>query len=386
MRSLALLTLTWIVLGCAPQPHFIPAQTRFDISPPRQSLPISLYADCPWIAGPDGAMIVDTGAATYVISDIIAAKNHLKQLGKGRKHVDAHGTRGRSLDIVQIDELKLGNVVLSDFAAFVLRDEQLPQIDKRPMVVLGRALLADCRVTLNYPGLTVALEPASKQPIAPGALTLYAGDPPRIPAKVGGRNLMMGLDTGCSRGITLPWSWRTKLPLERPPAETFISRSAFGSRQVWAARLDGDFVLAGHVLHRPIVSFIAENENPVLGGEVLRYFIVTIDQRTPQVLFRRPAGQTKPIEMPSVCDFGLNLSYGPGSTPTIAGVTPATDAAAQGIAAGDTLLAIDGTPAEEFTDWPRLLPRPDSPPVRVIIRHGNNPPREITLHPTVLVP
>jgi S1-C subfamily serine protease len=71
---------------------------------------------------------------------------------------------------------------------------------------------------------------------------------------------------------------------------------------------------------------------------------------------------------------------------TIAAVTPKSDAAAQGIAAGDRVLAIDGTPIARFDDWPRLMPGPDSPPVRVTIAHGDQAPREIRLRPTVLVP
>jgi hypothetical protein len=335
-------------------------------------------------------MIVDTGAVAYVIPDDVARRRGFPQVASGRNHVDAHGTPGRSLGVVHIDSLQLGRVELYDLAAYVLRGDQLPKLERRPLSVLGRAALADCRVTIDYPALSLTLEPASKRPIAADALPLLAGDPPRIDAIVAGRRVRMGLDTGCSRGITLPWSDRTKLPLEKPPVQTFISRSAFGTQPIWAARLNADMSIAGHRLHHPIVSFIPNDESPVIGGEVLRQFIVTIDQRAAQVLFRRPTGAGgagEPIEMASVCDYGLSIAWasnGPGVV--ITAVTPGTDAAAARIAVGDHLIAVEGTPIDRFDDWPRLLAYPDSPPLRVTIGHGSQTSREVTLRPTVLVP
>ena len=381
------LLLGCVLIGCAPRVSFVPAQTRFDFSPPHQTLPIGLFGDCPWIDGPDGAMLIDTGAVAYVIADNVARERRFPQIASGRTHVDAHGASGRSLGVVQIDALHLGRVELRDFAAYVLHGGQLPMLDRRPLSVLGRAALVDCRITIDYPALSLTLEPASKQPIAPDAIPLSAGDPPRVRATVGGRNLLLGLDTGCSRGITLPWSMRTKLPLEKPAVQTFISRSAFGMQPIWAARLDGDVLLAGHRVHHPIVSFIPRDESPVIGGELLRHFIVTIDQRVPQVLFRRPADASEPIEMPSVCDYGLSITWAAdGRGIAVTAVTPGTDAAAAGMVAGDRLLSVEGTPVERFDDWPRLIAYPDSPPLHVTVGHGTERPREVTLRPTVLVP
>jgi hypothetical protein len=172
-----------------------------------------------------------------------------------------------------------------------------------------------------------------------------------VPLQIGQRTVWMLLDTGFSSGLGLPdWARKEILGTTRTvPGAPFAYYHGHG--QAERARLKDDLHIGWHVIRQPIVELGLGND-PVIGAEYLKHFVVTIDQRNGRVRFTRKA--ITPIKVASIVGPGFYIDL---KTAKVIAVVPRSGAAKVGLRIGDRLEMIEGIPFEEYRtmESPRAL-------------------------------
>lgn len=100
---------------------------------------------------------------------------------------------------------------------------------------------------------------------------------PAAHVTIAGTTVQADLDSGSSAAVTLPLAMAAKLPLEAPPAQAGVARSASGEQPYYRAKLKGDVRVGPLVLHNPALNFVAGQENANIGLPVLRQLKILLD-------------------------------------------------------------------------------------------------------------
>jgi membrane-associated protease RseP (regulator of RpoE activity) len=159
---------------------------------------------------------------------------------------------------------------------------------------------------------------------------------------MGNESFIAQIDTGSDGSLNLNPAGLHPRFVQAPRAGTLIS-SLQGDRQPLTARLNQNVLLGNYVIERPIVDLSEQLSS--IGGEFLRPFIVTFDQRRHQVTFECPT--RGPITMEPRRSTGLSFSRAP-TTWRVLTVIPNTPAEQFSIKAGDLCIRING---ELVKDW-----------------------------------
>jgi hypothetical protein len=272
---------------------FLPAQgapataTRIDLPTGGTTVPMLDLGGRPMVEvringkGPY-ALLVDTGANVTVIDETF-----VKELGVD---VQSNGT-------FQIDELRLGDVVVHGFQAHVFRGG-LPALGGAAPLrgILSAAAFAGNLVVLDYPQHRVTIKPGALPAADDQRVFEYHPDEelPVIPVTIAGHVYRIHMDSGAPSGVTLPTKYASELPLVAPPVEVGHARTQAGTFPVSLATLNGTIAIGAYLLELKDVKFSdlrpgAEPGIGNVGGEVLRGFIVTFDAKNRRVKLERPA-------------------------------------------------------------------------------------------------
>ncbi len=320
--------------------------------------------------------LVDTGAMLNVVTTSVA-KRFGEQIVATSGSVSAVSAGGALLlitELLQVMHVRVGEVEFPTVTLAVLdldgfSDAMGVEIDG----VFGPRLFKDYLLTLDFPQQQVSLG-RGRLPEPNGAeiLPLSVARWGRhvfgliIPMRVDSELLWVVLDTGSNGSIDLSGLPDDLKFLHGPVrAGTYVVTVADTRRAGMVGRLDARLELAGHIIQDPIVTI---DEGPPLVGlvglEILRHFVVTIDLNSGRVRLLRD--RTDPITLKPVRTIGAGLLR--RSVPwTVAYVIPDGPAAQQGLQVGDSVVAINHQPVSrlEPDSFQRMVDEQDEIVLRI---------------------
>jgi hypothetical protein len=354
LRALFPLACLLILAGCSSVPH----RTRVD---PRGTVLAArlvsnfFVVESKWDDGKTYRFLIDTGSSATLISPDLARRFALKpkkDAGPDRVRVrSAHGGE-IELDQLTLRRIALGTasfrgvpVLVHDFTDF---SHQLGlQIDG----ILGFPLFRDTLVTLDYPGQRLVIAPATTGQAAPRrpaprtAIIAFSNEHPTplIPVQMGTESFIVLIDTGSDGSLSLNPAGLHPRFLHGPRAGTLIS-SLQGDRQQLTGRLSQNVLIGSHTITQPIVDLTDQLSS--IGGEFLRHFAVTFDQRRNEVTFVRDTDGA--VTMEPRRNPGLAFARSPVYWRVLS-VIPDTPAAGLPVQAGDLCVRINGELVQNWT-------------------------------------
>lgn len=299
--------------------------------------------------------IVDTGADQNVVSAKAAARLGLvpsSQTLPGRGAAAAFS----AVPWVHLDEIAIGETKLRDQVAFIV---PLPE-EANADGVLGTPLFAHFVVTLDYAAGELGLETpqAFRPPAGVDALPLRSeGGKILLRAAAAGVDGWYSLDTGAGNAVTM----------FTPTVERAHLRDAFGPGLRMVTGISPGGYTRGELVRVPEVRLgpyrfervIAElslaeqgyfahpppDAQGNLGGELWRRFSMTIDLPSKRLFLRPNALFAQPFE---ATRSGL-VAQRDADAFKVIDVAAATPAAEAGFAVGDSIVAINGNAASNWT-------------------------------------
>ncbi|MBI2497909.1 MAG: aspartyl protease family protein [Opitutae bacterium] len=320
----ALLSVLWLLLfaGCSSVPH------RTRIGPKGTVLPAHLVSnfflvESKWDDGRNYRFLVDTGSsATLVSSDLarrFAFKPRKNAAPPARVRVRSANGGEIELDQVTLRRVALGAATFEGVPALVfdftdLSDQLGLQIDG----ILGFPLFR-----------TLAFNSERHTPL--------------IPVQMGTESFIVLIDSGSDGSLSLNPAGLHPRFASGPRTGTLISSLA-GDRQQLTGRLSQDVLIGTHTITRPIVDLTDQLSS--IGGEFLRHFTLTFDQRLNRVTLVRDTDGA--VTMEPRRNPGLSFARSPVYWRVLS-VIPDTPAAELPVQAGDLCVRINGELVEKWT-------------------------------------
>ncbi|WP_148210102.1 retroviral-like aspartic protease family protein [Candidatus Korobacter versatilis] len=237
--------------------------------------------------------ILDTGAEGTLIT--MALANELKLPISGEVKVASPGAaEPASAEMVQIAKIELGDVKMTGVTGVALDLSSMPKIFSgadAPMGVLSIRGWKGFLVTVDYPANRITVKRG--QLATADNVTIYqfsATDRlPTVSVDFAGTAVRANVDTGAGRGIVLPRSLQSKLPLEAAPVPTESLHTVSGEQAASRAQLKGAMKLGGYSIQGPQLDFVDEFPMGNLGYPILKNFAVTVDWQSHRVELKQSA-------------------------------------------------------------------------------------------------
>ena len=311
-------------------------EARLDISSGQPIVEVTINGKGPF------KLVLDTGAQATKLDDDVVKSLGLKPVRKTETR-DASGETPSGLEVVGIDSLALGGAVFRDFAATVLDYDEIFGGKRRYDGVLGYPVFADCLLTLDYPREQVVVK-QGELPAADGQEILdykerdgLAG----ITVSISRTPVEVTVDSGMAGAVALAESLEDDVTFALQPAK----RGGIATElDIRVSQLSGTLRLGRHRFIEPPVYFYGSGS--AIGHKILRYFVVTLDQKNRRVRFARQ--ESDPIMFTPKPKFGLVIGHRRGKL-TIMHLVPGSRAATH-LRVGDTILSIEGRPASWYDE------------------------------------
>ncbi len=375
-------------------PIVAPAQTAVRIDDLAGILVISATVDG---KGPYH-FVLDTGAGITVVTPKLAEAVGLTAAGSDV----AHGTSDQTVvtRLTTLKSLAVGTAMQANVAAAIV---PLPldltyqgaygTIDG----IVGATFLRNYVVSLDIAACRATFAPTAAQtPLEKGKalpLTFTAGHIPVVGAIVEGIPGTFEIDSGNNDDLLLTESFASAHGVGsgyRAPIHSEyvgVGGSASSTRIRVASIAVGPFILHG------IPAEISQAKSGVLqrdgldgnfGYDLFRQFVVTIDYGNARLYLRPNAAFDTPV---TVAGTGIIPERNADGAFDIASVLEGTPAAAAGVKAGDTIVAIDGKPTASMSDadYRTAVGGRAGTPVIYTLRSGNAS-RIVTLTTVDLLP
>jgi hypothetical protein len=216
--------------------------------------------------------------------------------------------------------------------------------------IIGFPLFRNTLLTMDYPGarLVIAPYPATFAPAprqTPRVSTVAFNNQqgtPLIPIQMGNESFVVLIDSGSDGSLSLnPVGLHPRFA-HGPRVGTIVS-SLQGDRRQLTGRLSQNVLIGAHTIEQPIVDLTDQLSS--IGGELLRHFILTFDQRRNQVTFTHDA--EGPVSMEPRRHTGLSFARAPVYWRVLT-VIPDTPTAALKVQAGDLCIRINGEPVDRW--------------------------------------
>lgn len=300
--------------------------------------------------------IFDSGGANVV--DPAVAKE-IGALGAGSAQGSGVGSSTESFSFANVKTLQVGDAVLTDqvFGVAPVRMGFGMSAGRPVDGLIGWEVLARYVTTFDYAGKTVTLAmPGTTQPPANGHVVpfVFYGTQPQIACTIDGVPAECTIDTGARDTITFMAPFVTAHPQVMPAKLTANGVNGFGVGGPAMGKLGrvnsvgiGDLTLSnlvGDYSSQTQGAFAAPFVAANVGGNLLRRFTITFDYGNgtmtlvPDAAFNEPDAYER---------AGLFLITRGGAI-VVADTRANTPAANAGIARGDTIVAIDGTPTSSM--------------------------------------
>lgn len=296
--------------------------------------------------------LIDTGSTATFVSRSLA-----KAIGEKERHAAQRTLPVRSvnggeitLETVTLKRLQLGDAKFDRVAALIYDfDELSAHLGVTIDGLIGFPLFRDTLLTLDYPNsqLVIAPHPAGATvPRSAGRTAVIAFNneqgTPFIPVQLGNESFVVLVDSGSDGGLQLnPVGLHPRFAFG-PRAGTLVS-SISGDRAQQVGRLGQNLLLGTHVVEQPVVDVTDQLSS--IGGEILRHFAVTFDQRRNYATLTRDTDG--PVRIDSRRSTGLSFSRSPAYW-RVMRIVPDTPTTQAGVQPGDLVVRINGEPVASW--------------------------------------
>ncbi len=292
--------------------------------------------------------LVDTGAAGCGrISAALADKLALEEVGEVLVG-DPSGRNAQVAKRVGVDAVSVGDALFEGLSMMRRDDKERIDVQREGIDgILGFGLFRDCLLTLDYPGRRLILD-RGQLPGADGRNVLDHRQErgiPEITLRVAGLEVEADIDSGSMGPLSFPQAVADKLDFTREPTVVGKASTGFNDFEIKEAPLDGDVHIGTHVMEDPTVAIFGMFPRANLGGQWLRNFTITFDQRNGRVRFIRD--EARPLEMKPRYRVGVMMLPGPEGL-VVEGVIPGGAAEKAGLKEGDRITRINGEAAGDL--------------------------------------
>ncbi|HEX7632411.1 MAG TPA: aspartyl protease family protein [Lacunisphaera sp.] len=342
--------------GCSSLSRHAPGRTVVDVV--ATTMPARVVSNFFLVEprGEDGRtyrFLIDTGSTVSYVSPDLAKRFGLKPRNGDPQKVEVRSASGGEIELepVTLRRLSLGESHFDRVPALIFDFTDLSghlglQIDG----IIGFPVFRNTLVTLDYPNaqLIIAPYPAVFAPPpkqTPQVSTIAFNNQegtPLIPVQMGNESFIVLVDSGSDGGLNLNPTGLHPRFANGPRTGTIVS-SLQGDRQQLTGRLDQPVLIGTHTVAQPIVDLTDQLSS--IGGELLRHFAVTFDQRRNQVTFTHNADG--PVTMESRRNTGLSFARSPVYWRVLT-VIPDTPTAKLPLQAGDLCVRINGEPVAKW--------------------------------------
>jgi len=292
--------------------------------------------------------IIDTGSTVTLVSADLARQFALKERkGAARSKVHVRSANGGEIDLaaVTLRQLSLGDALFERVPALIFDFSDLSgHLGLTIDGIIGFPVFRDTILTLDYPAQQLVIgsypEAIPATPPASGRVSTIAFNneqgTPLIPIQMGNESFIVLIDSGSDGSLSLNPVGLHPHFANGPRVGTLIS-SLRGDRRQLTGRLSQSVFLGTHVIEQPVVDLTDQLSS--IGGEFLRHFVVTFDQRRNQVTLARDA--EGPVTMEPRRSTGLSFARSAVYWKVLT-VIPDTPAAKLPVQAGDLCVRING--------------------------------------------
>ncbi len=298
--------------------------------------------------------LVDTGSTVSYVSPALAKRIAVKT----KKDAVPQKVRVRSasgseleLEATVLRKLWLGKSVFERVPALIFDFAELSGHLGLPIDgIIGFPVFRNTLLTLDYPGARLIVAPypavfAPPPPQTPRVSTIAFNNQqgtPLIPIQMGNESFIVLIDSGSDGSLSLnPVGLHPRFA-NGPRIGTIIS-SLQGDRRQLTGRLNLNVLIGGHTIEKPVVDLTDQLSS--IGGEFLRNFTLTFDQRRNQVTFTHEGDG--PVSMEARRHTGLFFARSPVYWRVLT-VIPDTPTAQLPLQAGDLCVRINGEPVAKW--------------------------------------
>lgn len=297
-------------------------------------------------------MIFDTGGAN-VIDPAVAQE--IGAFGKGSVQGSGVGAKTESFSFAKVDSLQVGDAVLRKqlFVVAPVRAGFGISAGRSADGLIGWEVLARYVTTFDYADKRIVLATPGADAAPDGAHVVpfvFNGTQPQIPCGIDGIASECTIDTGARDTMTFYAPYLAEHPQVQPATLTAEGVSGFGVGGASSGRLGRlqTFSIDDLTLRDLVAGFSSATRgafaNPFtaanLGGNLLRRFNVTFDYPHETMALVPNANFAQPDTYERSGLFLVNLA----GKKTVVDARPGTPSAAAGIAKGDVITSINGTP------------------------------------------
>jgi hypothetical protein len=342
--------------GCSSAPRRAPGRTVVEVK--ATSLPARIISnffliESRWDDGRTYRFLVDTGSTISYVSPDLAKRFAVKPRKDDPTTVQVRSATGGEIELesILLRRLSLGDSHFERVPALIFDFRDLSshlglQIDG----IIGFPVFRNTLLTMDYPAsrLIIAPYPAVFAPLpkqTPRVSTIAFNNQqgtPLIPVQMGNESFIALIDTGSDGSLSLNPAGLHPRFANGPRIGTIIS-SLQGDRRQLTGRLNQDVLIGGHTIEQPVVDLTDQLSS--IGGEFLRHFTLTFDQRRNQVTFTREVDG--PVTMEARRHTGLSFSRSPVYWRVMT-VIPDTPTSKLPLQAGDLCVRINGEPVAKW--------------------------------------
>lgn len=344
------------ITGCSTTPRREPGRTVVEVK--ATSLPARIISnffiiESRWEDGRTYRFLIDTGSTVTYVSPDIAKRFALKQKKDENPRVHVRSASGGEIDLeaIVLRRLTLGESHFERVPALIFDFADLSgHLGVAIDGIIGFPVFRNTLLTLDYPGsqLVIAPYPAVFAPLprqTPQVSTIAFNNQqgtPLIPVQMGNESFIVLIDTGSDGSLSLNPAGLHPRFANGPRIGTIVS-SLQGDRRQLAGRLDQNIFIGAHTIAKPVVDLTDQLSS--IGGEFLRHFVLTFDQRRNQVTFTHEGAS--PVTMEARRHTGLSFSRSAVYWRVMT-VIPDTPTAKLPLQAGDLCVRINGEPVAKW--------------------------------------
>ncbi len=345
-----------VLAGCTTNYRQAPGRTVVEVT--ATSLPARVVSnfflvETRWDDGRTYRLLIDTGSTVSYVSPEIAKRFAVKQKKGEQSKMQVRSASGGEIELeaITLRRLSLGDAHFDRVPALIFDFTELSaHLGLNIDGIIGFPVFRNTLLTLDYPGsrLIIAPYPAVFAPppkqtprVSTIAFNNQQGSP-LIPVQMGNESFIVLIDSGSDGSLTINPTGLHPQFANGPRIGTVVS-SLQGDRRQLTGRLSQSVLLGGHTIEQPIVDLTDQLSS--IGGELLRHFAVTFDQRRNQVTFIHE--QEGPVTMDPRRHTGLSFSRSPVYWRVLT-VIPDTPTAKLPLQSGDLCVRINGEPVAKW--------------------------------------
>lgn len=327
---------------------------RFPSTIPAQLLGNVMAITVVWDKHGPWTFLVDTGSTVTLVSEEFARKYAGKDTDDKVPFMRVDpGHRGEPMVLprVTISRIQLVAARFEKIPALVYDFESLSaHLGVKIDGVLGFPFFSEVLLTLDYPKKRVVISPNDKGLLAleDGEIVAFnnSGRVPLVPLTLDGVPFVALVDSGNDGALRLNPAGLTNVRLLRLPKVSASVATLSGNRPQALGRLANTLGVGGLDFKEPIVEISGHLSS--IGGDILKYFRVTFDQKNERAIFARDEKTTGPVVSPPVRNTGMVFSKGSQDW-RVVNVRPDSPASAAQVKPGMRVATINGEPVGA---WP----------------------------------